>query len=83
MLFRSANIGEQKGVFDVFPIGFGELILRKNVEQGLAERIAGFLQPRLKTLHARTGGFGGVMNRFGLGFGGRCRSRRFGRGSLS
>lgn len=78
-----ANIGKQKGVFDVFPVGFGKLILRKNVEQSLAERIAGFRQARLKTLHARAGGFGGFMNRFGLGFGGWCRSCRFGRGSLS
>lgn len=78
-----AHVGKQEGVFDVFPVGFGKLILRKNVEQSLAERIAGFRQARLKTLHARAGGFGGFMNRFGLGFGGWCRSCRFGRGSLS
>lgn len=78
-----AHVGKQEGVFDVLPVGFGELILRKNVEQGLAERIAGFRQARLKTLHARAGGFGGFMNRFGLGFGGWFRSRRFGRGSLN
>ena len=62
-----ADIGEQQGVFDVFPIGFGQLILGKDVEQGLAERIARLGQARLEALHAGAGGFRG-FDGWGRGF---------------
>ena len=54
-----AHVGKQKGVFDVLPVGFGELILGEDVEQGFAERVAGLGQARLEALHAGAGGFGG------------------------
>ena len=54
-----AHVGKQEGVFDVLPVGFGELILGEDVEQGLAERIARLGQARLEALHAGAGGFRG------------------------
>lgn len=62
-----ANIGKQKGVFDILPIGFGELILGEDVEQCPAERVAGLGQARLEPLHAGTGGFRG-FDGWGRGF---------------
>ena len=54
-----AHGGKQEGVFDVLPVGFGELILGEDGEQGLAERIARLGQARLEALHAGAGGFRG------------------------
>ena len=63
-----AHVGKQEGVFDVLPVGFGKLILRKNVEQSLAERIARLGQARLEALHAGAGGFRGFDGRNGYVF---------------
>ena len=62
-----ADVSEQQGVFDVLPVGFGELVLGEDVEQGLAERIAGLGQARLEALHAGAGGFRG-FDGWGRGF---------------
>lgn len=62
-----AHVGKQEGVFDVLPVGFGELVLGEDVEQGLAERVAGLGQARLEALHAGAGGFGG-FDGWGRGF---------------
>ena len=35
------DVGKQQCVFDVFPIGLGEIVFGEDVEQGLAERVAG------------------------------------------
>ena len=75
-----ADVSEQQGVFDVLPVGFGELILGEDVEQGFAERVAGLGQASLEALHAGAGGFGGFHHGFRdgrfLGRGRYCRYRR-------
>ena len=41
--FRT-DVGKQQRVFDVLPIGLGEIVFGEDVEQGLAERVAGLGQ---------------------------------------
>lgn len=74
------DVGKQQCVFDVFPIGLGEIVFGEDVEQGLAERVAGLGKFCLESGQSRADRFGGFRfggsglgGRLGLGLGRSCR----------
>ena len=74
------DVGKQQCVFDVFPIGLGEIVFGEDVEQGLAERVAGLGKFCLESGQSRADRFGGFRfggsglgGRLGLGLGSSCR----------